>query len=296
MSVAADRLKRVVDLFTEGQVVEVGADENGPVLVWVNKLNSFEDEDCRRDGQAARAERMLEMQSGENPQMATLRLEIEGFEDYQIVTELAGFKFEEDYMLAVDDVEMDKDWREKLEYVRRGQSMLDDADVPENSERRERLAQINSEYMEAVQEACKKRQEARKADWSNMPRIDLEEAYLEEVVNRLGMVAYMEERRITELFYALRDCRAVKDDNDRWDHSKCNHRHRLLSDRSEVRTLPEEMLKLVLDVLNDVTVDRRTAGNSDAPASSSESSEPQSVQEELIPSTPTVMGPAVVSI
>jgi hypothetical protein len=64
-----DRLRRVTDLFVEGRTLYLGNDdENKPVLVWVNKLNSFEVEESRRDAVSARGLRLLELEKEESPE------------------------------------------------------------------------------------------------------------------------------------------------------------------------------------------------------------------------------------
>ena len=94
----------------------------------------------------------------------------------------------------------------------------------------------------------------------------------------------MEERRVTELYYAIRVCEASRDGM-AYDHTRCDHRQRALDSRDQVRSLPEQVLVKVIEALDQLNVPQREAGNSDAPVSSSASSEQPNVPEASTPST-----------
>jgi hypothetical protein len=108
---------------------------------------------------------------------------------------------------------------------------------------------------------------------------------------RQTLDVFVQERRQTQLWYAMRECDAVDLSTElgehRWDHSACDHSKRLMAERAEVRTLPDAVIEKVQDAIDGVTINPRAAGNSDAPASSSGSSEPASAEaEDSTPSTP----------
>ena len=70
----AERLRRITDLFEEGVVVPLGEDLDGPILLWVNKLNSFQVEEARRDGVARRGMRLAELGKPDTPERAAIVL------------------------------------------------------------------------------------------------------------------------------------------------------------------------------------------------------------------------------
>jgi len=288
-----DRLKRITDLFVEGRELNLGDDETGtPVLVWINKLNSFEDEEARSDGMAARTERILSL-TDDHPDIKLIVSQMSGWDIDQLAEYSASQRRDEDYLAAMDDIDAEKEWAEKLAYLRRGQTLHDDADLPEGDERRERFEKVQAEYFTALEEATVKRQQDRKKEYADLSRSELEEQYLESLKNRLAMETFLEERRITELYFAVRDCQGTRVGPNEFEHSQCDHRKRLMSDRKDIRSLPSEVITRIVNTLADVTVDRRTAGNSDAPVTSSESSEQPSTPEESTLFTPEVTAPVV---
>lgn len=288
-----DRVKRLTDLFLEGTEVYLGDDDEGaPVVVWVNKLNSFEDDECRRDGIAARAERQMELSRPENPEAQSSRMAATRLEDDEMVSRIVEQRFDEDYLAAMDDAEMDEDWREKLEYLRRGEQILDDADA--NEKRRQQYQETSEAWFNYVRALTQKRQDARRDQLAGLDREELIDKLMEEIRNRAAAMAFMEERRVTELYFAVRDCKATRVGH-AWDHENCDHRQRLLPSRQAVRELPEVVIDKLVAGLNSITVDRRTAGNGDAPVSSSDSSEQPSKPEDSEPSIPVVTQPESVT-
>jgi hypothetical protein len=118
------------------------------------------------------------------------------------------------------------------------------------------------------------------------------EDFMEAWRNRVSLDAFMQEKRATELYAAMRVCDASEDDRydlgdqRHWVHRSCDHRLRMLDARAAVKLLPEELLGKVIEVLDGTTVPDREAGNSAAPESSSVSSEPADPAEASTPSTP----------
>ena len=107
---------------------------------------------------------------------------------------------------------------------------------------------------------------------------------------------FVQERRTTQLYLSLRQCQATDLSTDvgthDWDHSGCDHSRRLLPTRAAVRSLPDSVVEKVTSAIDQVTMSPRTAGNSDAPGSSSASSELQNDPAEASsPSTPEVTPP-----
>lgn len=285
-----DRVKRIMDLFVEGRECVLGVDDdNVDVLVWVNKPNSFEEEEARADGMAARSERMMQLANPEHPEVQNVRQQMRELSDDDLLDAYVGTYFEEDYLLGVDDVDSMEEWRDKRDYFSRTPELLTDMGVPESDPRWTDLNAETERYMKAIGDAVRKRSETRRAELA-ADREALEDRYVDQVVSRIAMDTFIAEKRVTEIFYALRDCQAKRKlPNGSWDHADCDHRVKLLDERSEVRGLPEHVIQKVHETLSAIEVDSRTAGNSDGPASSSASSDSSSAAEATShPSTPEV--------
>ena len=281
------RLRRITDLFVEGTEVYLGDDKDGnPVLIWVNKLNSFEVEEARRDGSSRRGLRLAELAQPSAPERQSLIAEVAMWPDDKLRERWVGQKVEELYIDVVNDIEAEEEWRENLDVMRRLPTLLAEANAAPDDPRRQQLMELQEAYFTAIRERqeVKQREQLREAE--ALSRDKLEESFFEQWRQRITLDEFMEERRVTELFYALRDCQATRVDPTTWDHSNCNHTEKMLANRGLVRGLPEAVLAKCIDALEGVTVPQRAAGNSDAPSSSSGSSEPQSVPEESTPSTP----------
>lgn len=292
------RVKRIMDLFTEGKECRLGEDEMGTaVLVWVNKPNSFEEDEAIKDGRAARSVKLTELDRDDNADVVNLRDVVKGLSDDELADQIAASNLEDDYLLAMDDVDSDEKWREKNDYLTRGGQLLIDQGIPDDDPRWEDLNKTTQEYTQAISEAIDKRQAQRKADLKQLSREENIESYEAAYKHRIAMDDFIGEKRITELFYALRDCQAIKQmENGRWDHSNCDHSVRLLDDRSEVRQLPEQLLQAASATLNELMVDMRAVGNSPAPQTSSGSSEQPSASEAAsTPSTQEVTSSAAPS-
>lgn len=295
-----DRLRRVTDLFVEGTTVFLGTDDGGKaVTIWVNKLNSFETEEARRDGMVRRGQRIMELAKEDNPEYLHMRSLVQGFSDGELREARVNQRSEEIYLDVVNELQADKDWAEKIAIMRRLPVLLADDRAPTDDPRHAQLEEVQNDYLTQIRERQEAKQQEALRELADVDRADLEKQYFESWRERVTLDDFMQERRVTELFYAMRDCFAVQGDRDsqtghiRWDHSQCNHAERLLQQRSQVRELPEHVLTLVIDAIDDLTVNQRESGNSDAPASSSASSEPRNEEEGSPASTPVETSPGV---
>jgi hypothetical protein len=286
------RLRRITDLFTEGVAVNFGDDPDGhPVLVWINKLNSFEVEEARRDGAARRGVRLAALGEEDSPERAALRAEVGFWSDEELAERWVLQKSEEHYLDALNDIEADSKWKDKLESLRRLPTLMREASGAEDDPRRDELIALQQEYYTAISDLQKKRQADAAKDASNMERADLETGFFENWRQRVTLDEFMEERRVTELFFAMRSCDGTRVGPAEFDHENCDHQQRALEERALVRRLPQPVLDKCLQALDELTVPLRDAGNSDAPASSSASSEQQSEPEASTPSTPAETSP-----
>lgn len=280
------RIKRVTDLFEEGREVVLSDDLDDPVLVWVNKINPFEMEEARKDGSVGRARALMRLTDPDSPESLMFEQASQSRSDENLVEALVYSHQNEDYVRALDDIKADEDWKERLEILERAdQQMLDAGTAPDDDEQA-RLSELNQAYMVRIRELTDEYQQERKSDFSGMSTEELQEAYRKAYQDQAGSAGFLNEYRTTELYYALRDCQAKPGDSG-WDHSTCSHRTRLCDSRAEVRELPEGLIVKVREAITLLNMTPRDAGNSDAPASSSASSEQPSAPEASTPSTPT---------
>lgn len=293
-----ERLRRVTDLFIEGTELYLGMDSGGaPVLIWSNKLNSFEVEEAQRDGQAARGLRMAELSGDESDELRAIKATIKGWSDQKLAEQLVEMQAEDIYLQVINDLEADPEWRERLQLVRRGSALLDDRGVPADDDRRAELDKAQQAYLEALSKGQQEEQRKRLGDVAGNSRSDNESDYIDSWRQRMSVDAFVKERRMTEIWFSLRDCHGTvkarqEDGTLQFDHENCDHAKRLLENREDVRTLPEGVIQRAVDALDGITVPAREAGNSDAPASSSASSErPSAEVEDSTPSIPEGMEP-----
>jgi hypothetical protein len=273
------RLRRVTDLFVEGEAIFLGNDEQDePVLIWVNKLNTFEIEEARRDGIVKRGLKMRDLADRDNPERAAFDAEVQLMSDEKLRQAWVNHHVEEMYLDVVNDIETSEEWRAKVEEMRRMPQLLRDAGVGDDDPRWKQLEELQIEYMQAIRNGQEKKQNESLREAEEFTREDLEASYFEKWRERQTLDLFMEERRITEIYVATRECRAVGKPGE-WAHGNCDHSVRLLSERSLVKTLPPQVISKIIDSLDGQTTPQREAGNSDAPVSSSASSEPSSASE-----------------
>lgn len=285
------RLKRITDLFVEGTEMPLGIDDTGsPVVVWVNKLNSFETEEARRDGAARRGLRMAELGEEDNPERRGVVAEMALWSHDSLAERVVAQRADEIYLEAAQDLQTDPEQRERLDMITRLPQLLADAGAPPDDPRRAQLDEASEKWMQALHDAQEKATASELRQAKESEREKLEAAFLENWRQRQTMDVFMAERQVTQLYYALRECKAVdistSVDQPRWDHSACDHTQRLMLDREEVHSLPDAVLTKAVEVLEDITMGARDAGFSDAPTSSSASLEQPRPAEESTPSTP----------
>ena len=280
------RFKRVTDLFEEGREVVLDDNPDDPVLVWVNKINPFEMDEARKDGSVGKARAALRLDDPESAESVLFDQAIEGRDQENLAQALAYVKQNEDYVAALDDIRADEEWKPKVELLERGDAQMADAGIPMDDDEQKRLADLNQAYMKHLAELVDKRQAKRVAELQTLSVDDLQEDYRKSYRDQAGSNGFLSEYRTTELYYALRDCVATPNENLGWDHAKCSHRERLCGSRAEVRELPGGLIEKVREAITLLNMSPRDAGNSDAPASSSASSERASAVVASTPSTP----------
>jgi hypothetical protein len=287
MGVGVDRLRRVTELFVVGKEIELGVDEidGRPVLIWVQKLNAFEEEESRQDGLAARGMKLRELSNPDSPDMAAVERQLAGCGYLELQEILLDHFADEDRGSAKNDVDSTEEWNERLPEIQRYSELLDDDSVDEADSRRTQFKELWDEYQVAIEEALKKRRADRRSDLRTQTEEQIREQLIERIRGLMGAMAFLEAKRVTEVFFALRDCRAIpsKDSSKPWNHTSCMH-PRLMPKRADVRDLPAEITLKVIAALEEITVPMQEAGNSDAPTGSSVSSEQANTVEDSVPS------------
>lgn len=274
-----ERLTRVIDLFTEGTEVYLGDDPetSAPVLIWVNKLNAFEVEEARTDGRVRRSERMSQLGADDSPERMGMEAELKFISTPDLAKTLVDLKGGELYLDIMNDVETDPEMREIVERSQRLPQLLDDEGAAPDDPRRTQLLADQARYFDELEKRVEKATSDAVQDAMELDRADLERAFFEQWRERETTDVFMAEQRITQLYLAMRECSATDvsttADVRKWDHSSCDHSKRLMAERQLVRRLPDEVTRKVAAAIEELRVSVRQAGKSDAPPSSSGSSE-----------------------
>ncbi len=281
---AFNRLHRVTDLFVNGRELVLADDgTSDPVLLWIKKPNAFELADVQRDAAAARSRRRITL-GDDHEEIQSLRLRLESMKRDEVEAEIAEPERTTAWLQAVDDVQADPDWTERLELLRR-EPGLEANGSEATAEEREALDELNQQYLKAVEDAT----EARLADYfkelEDLDDDELHDKYVEVWRDQQSRAAWQAEYARGEIYVAARDCEATRDGNGGYSHAKCLHT-RFCPSRAHVYDLPDELIERIQQVINDLRMTPAEAGNSAAPQSSSGSAEQPSPAEASSPSTP----------
>ena len=282
--VQSRKLRRVTDLFVRGTTVALT--ETGDELVFIRKPNAFERGEADLDARAARQLRMAALERDGNERSSTIELAAERLSDAELLDGALTQEKNRAYLGALDDVKADETWFERMEMLERTDERLREGAQLSEEEQAE-FAQANGEYMAAVQARHEQRIADLKAEHEGDTREELVKAYVKVWVDLEGVSAFEEERWVTLLYYAVRDCIAKVPAGGRVedaDHTKCTH-PRLVDSKKEIRELPDEFRELVEPALREMLMNQAEAGNSAAPTSSSESSEQHDAEAESEAST-----------
>lgn len=290
---AMDRLRRVTDLFITGSTVYLGDDAGGPVCVWVAKPNAFARAEAQRDGVFARNRRLLTY-TPDHPELAVVIGEAAAKTAQELAEMILARERYKFITGAQEEIRADPAWSEDLKVLDRADELIGDeaaAGREQSPAESAALAALNARYIDEVTAAEERLREAAGAELAmECPTKDeLEVRYVESWKQVTSLDAFGEESRITEVYYALRECNATGSKG-AWDHSGCEH-ERLLASRSQVRELEQGVMDPVVAALEELSMTPASAGNSDAPATSSASSGQHGEEEGSTPSTPAETSP-----
>lgn len=298
----ASKLRRIQDLFVTGKVIELAGEGSEVLRLFVAKPSSFERDEAVKDGRAGRARRVLAFDADEGEQ-ATVSARIVDVGRDGIINALVESKGNDFYTQADEDLRADKAWQDKLLVLQRSESLIRDAagadDLDEDARSRlgdelEQVRQLNLEYLREVEARLDRLAADYRAELQDRQDDWLGKEYRSTWREMAGSQSFMAERRITEFYFAIRDGECKPDDTkpDGYDHAKCNsHLTRLAEHRHEVYAFPDTLLRAAREALDDLSMPPADAAFSDAPTSSSASSEQPSEAAESMPSTPTETSP-----
>jgi hypothetical protein len=284
---------RLTDLFQEGTVLELSKGEQ-TITVWINKLSPFEMEEARQDGRVARARLVLALKEIGSPEYVLFRSSMDDISDEALIHTLLEARSNEWVAQAVRDIRSDKDWTERVEVIEQSSELVGrPADDPEVK----LMSKLAVEYTEHVQQMAADSREEERAVLLGASRAQLEAKYEESYLEQRGLTAFTVEYQRTEVFHAVRECKATRRD-DTWDHDLCNHNQRVCANREAVAQLPERVWQLIRQAIVELNMPVDVARFMAAPASSSASLEqPSEAVEESTASIPeeTPVEPAGIS-
>lgn len=288
-------LKRLTDLFEEGTVLQVVANDGSVIPFWIAKPNPFEEEQATHEARTARARLILAIKEVGTDESKLFEAGISEMTEPEMVDQLVADKTIELTAKAIREVQHSEDWGEKLRLAEQSADQI--RDLPEDDPERVAIEKVTQEATDEIDRITAASVEALHAELSDLTRQRLVERMLENYAERRGMARFTEVRTIHQVWMCLRQCMGTVDANGRWDHSECDHSVRWLDKPEEVTRMPASFFQQVQAAYNQVTVPHDTARFSEGPASSSASSGPASTQEGSKPSGQegTPAGPASTS-
>lgn len=275
-------LRRITDLFDEGK--ELVLREDPPVLVWVNKLNSFEQDEVRTDGAVARARLILAMKEIGTPEKALYEAELGDLKVDVLRDALLGTRQTEWFMEATQEMRVDEEWAEKVAMVER-QDELDEM----TKEEAELTVKLNQEYLDELNRRVAEFRAEEVRALESLDEGSLREKHREAWLDQQGMSAFSKAYQKTQVYFALRLCNASKkNEHGAWDHSPCDHTQRACDTRADVTRIPTELTEKVITSLRLQSMPSVDARFLAGAASSSVSSQRPSAEEDSAVSIPAV--------
>jgi hypothetical protein len=283
-------LARLTQLFAEGTelVLEVphvpGQPKPEPVVLWIAKLNAFQEEQANSAGRVARARLVNAIRRVGTPEWELVQSQKGDALNSAMVMAIVQSKESELFIKAMNAMRADEDWRERLEIM--------DQTEEEKLEGVEKEAHVlmRNEFNADLLDRHKVLLDDYKHDLEEMSREDLEEHFENAFLNEQGMAAFGIERARWHLYLCMRICQASPpaDDNARWDHSGCDHEQMFLANVEEADRLPQSVRDKVEQAYAVVAVPPSVARFTGALASSSASPEPSAPEAASTPSGPEV--------
>lgn len=274
------RYRRATDMYAVGREHVLKSGD----VIYLMAMNIIEKDEAVSDAMAARAHLALALRDPESAEAVKVRamFEADGPDDAinRLVESIDNRAFEE----AVDELEEEEGWAERILMLRRGPDLNMAAGEEEQAFYKRTLMEF-TELIGNKMDQIKARERERLED---LPAEDLFTEYLAWWADLRGGEVGIVEYRHTELFYSARACIATPpEEGGTWDHSGCeSHQVRLYDDKAALRHEPDEFLQELFEALAESEVTERQAKLRAALASSSDSPAPRNEPVDSTPSSP----------
>lgn len=277
-------LHRLTDLFEEGIVLPLKTSSGESVVIWINKLTSFEQEETNQEGRIARARTMLAIKEIGTSEYDLFSAGIGELKGFAIVESLLANNHSKYISDAVSQMRSEEAWKERLEVIQFSSDQIkgkadDDPEVLV-------INKILDEYTAEMAKRTDQMRNDQRVELKALPDKALREEYRQVYVTETGLASFTLEQQKAQIFFALRRCEATQRSDLTWDHVACDHRQRWLEDRDEVTRLPQGLLDQFRKAYQDMVMAPDVARFSAGPASSSASSGPSSKQADSAVSGP----------
>jgi hypothetical protein len=275
------RYRRATDLYVTGQELVLKSGD----VIWLQAMNSLERDEAVSDAQAARSRLALSLKDEDSEEQLKIRVMFVADGEEGAIARLREAHRNEAYVQAVDEIEAEEDWVERVAMIRRGPDLMAVATPEEQAYYKKTLWDFTDRVGHTMEEILTA-EEVRIADLDEKGRWEEYLAWWSDIRgNDVGIVEY----RYTELYYAARACIAEPPaDGGKWDHSQCEqHTVRIYDAKEDLRHEPENYLEPLFTALAEMEVSDHQAKLLAAQSSSSDLSASQSSAVESVPSIPT---------
>lgn len=272
----ATKRRSLSDLYMVGKLVEVD-DGEGPVPVWLQKLNPLDTEQAFRKAAAARARVLIARKDREGDAFMALWSEVsdigsrETLIDYVIADDLGKFSDSLEAQLMHDE-EWSKDgylqglqdsWESEMQ-----ERWLADKEDQEAVKVFDELSRFNNE----VQKKLDGERDRLRKDYANVSLEDLEAKAVDRLLEMKAQLVWMQEYRRAVVWRAARDPE--------------NHKKYYFNDRSQVDELAPEVTNQLIDAYEAMTVSVPEGKELPSILSSLDSLEPSNEEETQASSGP----------
>lgn len=284
-------LKRLTDLFEEGMVLQVVANDGSVIPFWIAKPNPFDEEEAVHEARTSRARLMLAIKEVGTPEYQLFQASLGEMSEPDMVEYLVGNKTLELTAKAIREVQSDTDWSEKIRLVEQSSEQLKDS--PDDDPEVIAIKKVSEDASDEIDRRTQALIDELRSELRDLPRERLIERTLEDYAERRGLQRFTDVKVVQQVWMCLRQCMGTQTGG-KWDHSECDHSTRWLERAEDVKRMPPAFFRQVKAAYDSITIDADTARFSEGPASSSASSGPASTQEDSKASGPveTPGGPA----
>lgn len=258
------------------------ADAPDPLVVWIAKLNSFEEEEANMAARVARARLINAIKEIGSPEYDYLKSQMATMLTEAMAMSIAQSRESEIFVKAMNQLRSDPDWTEK-------HLILDQTEEERlTGIEKEAHEKLKNEQAAALLDLHEQLMKDLRKELSELHRDEILELFEQAYLNEQGMAAFGVERSRQHIYLCMRVCQATPptDDNGRWDHSGCDHQRRFLASDLEVNQLPQSVRDQVEQTYQSLMLSPMLARFTDALASSSASLEPSVTAAEPMPSGP----------